>query len=466
MGSQSFDAERSAASRGVVVIPSTSYTRSGDADIAFKVFGEGPRDLVVSFAFTSNVDVFFELSENVEFVERLMKLGRVICFDKRGTGLSERGTDSVTIEQHSDDLIAVLDAAGSTQAVLLGWFDGGAACLATAARYPDRVHSVVASETLAVGHRTKDFPWGIRFKLQGAAMRAFLTAGWGKGVIPRGTAPESVADSRVLSWWMRLETQSASPRGAARLLEAAERIDIRPYLPRVRVPVLVLHDSNFRTLPTEAFQWLADQLPDGRLKLVQRDGSDWSLLPSDDLIDEVEEFLVGTRSGGRREVATLVVTDVVGSTDAVARSGDASWRDLLIAHRESVRHSLARFSGREIVTTGDGFFTSFSLPSSALRFAEEVVADASELGLELHVGIHAGEVVIRDADVIGIAAHVVARVAAAAGSGEVFVTDTVRVLVAGSHVRFQSAGHYTLKGVPGTWSLFRLVAAADPGASA
>jgi class 3 adenylate cyclase len=461
-----FGAERSAATGGVVVIPSTSYARSGDADIAFKVFGEGHRDLVVSLAFTSNVDVFFELSENVEFVERLMKLGRVICFDKRGTGLSERGTDFVTIEQHSDDLIAVLDAAGSGQAVLLGWFDGGAACLVTAARYPDRVQSVVASETLAVGHRTKDFPWGIRFRLQGAAMGAFLTAGWGKGVIPRGMAPESVADSRVLSWWMRLETQSASPRGAARLLEAAERIDIRSYLPRVRVPVLVLHDSSFRTLPPEAFQWLADQLPDGRCKLVQRASSDRSLLPSDDLVDEIEEFIVGTRSGGRREVATLVVTDVAGSTDAVARSGDANWRDLLTAHRDSVRHSLARFSGQEIVTTGDGFFTLFSIPSSAIRFAEEVVGDASELGLKLHVGMHSSEVVIRDSDVIGIAAHVVARVAAAAGPGEILVTETVRGLVDGSHVRFQPAGDYTLKGVPGTWPLFRLVGGSGQGASA
>lgn len=447
------------------MIPSSSYARSGDADIAFKVFGEGPRDLVVSFAFTSNVDVFFELSENVEFVERLMKLGRVIFFDKRGTGLSERGTDFVTIEQHSDDLIAVLDAAGSSKAVLLGWFDGGAACLVTAARYPDRVQSVVVNEVLAVGRRMKGFPWGIRSKFSEAAMRAFLSAGWGKGVIVRTVAPESATDGRVLSWWMRFEAQSASPRGAARLLEATGRIDIRKYLPRVGVPVLVLHDSNFRMLPTEAFQWLADQLPDGRFQLVQRDGSDWSLLPSDDLIDEVEEFLVGTRSGGRREVATLVVTDVVDSTDAVAHSGDASWRDLLIAHRESVRHSLARFSGREIVTTGDGFLTSFSLPSSALRFAEEVVADASRLGLKLHVGIHASEVIIRDADVIGIAAHVVARVAAAAGPGEILVTETVRGLVDGSHVRFQSAGEYTLKGVPGTWPLFRLVGAV-PGVSA
>lgn len=466
MGSQSFGAERSAASQGVAVIPSTSYARSGDADIAFKVFGEGPRDLVVSPAFTSNVDVYFELSENVEFVERLMKLGRVIIFDKRGTGLSERGTDLVTIEQHSDDLIAVLDAVGVTQAVLLGWFDGGAACLAAAARYPDRVQSVVVNEVLAVGHRTKGFPWGVRSKFSGVAMRALMIAGWGNGVMVRAVSPESAADSRLLSWWMRYEAQSASPRGAGRLFDATSRIDIRKYLPLIHVPVLVLHDSNYDVLPTEAFQWLADQLPDGRLKLVQRDGSKWSLLPSDNLIDEVEEFLVGTRSGGRREVATLVVTDVADSTDAVARSGDANWRDLLVAHRESVRHSLARFSGREVVTTGDGFFTSFPLPSSALRFAEEVVADASELGLRLHVGIHAGEVVIRDADVIGIAAHIVARVAAAAGPSEILVTETVRGLVAGSHVRFQPAGDYALKGVPGTWPLFRLVGSTDPRASA
>lgn len=465
MGSQSFGAERSAPSPGVVVIPSTSYTRSGDADIAFKIVGEGPRDLVVSFSFASNIDVFFDLSENVEFTERLMKLGRVILFDKRGTGLSDRGTELVTMEQRSDDLIAVLDAAKSRHAVLIGQYDGGATCLVAAARHPDRVEAVVANEVLAVGHRDEGFPWGFGPKHTGPAMRALVTAGWGHGAVAKLLSPEWAADRRLIDWWKRYESLSATPSGAARLLEETVRIDIREYLPRVRVPVLVLHDLELKILPTDPFRWLADQLPDGQLKLRQG-GHVPPGLPSEELIDDIEEFLVGTRSGGQREVATLVVTDVVGSTDAVTRSGDANWRDLLIAHRESVRHSLVRFSGREIVTTGDGFFTSFPLPSSALRFAEEVVADASELGLRLHVGIHAGEVVIRDADVIGIAAHVVARVAAAAGSGEILVTDTVRGLVDGSHVRFQPAGDYTLKGVPGRWPLFRLVGSTDPRASA
>ena len=447
------------------MIPSTSYTRSGDADLAFKVVGEGPRDLVLSFSFASNIDVFFDLSENVEFIERLMKLGRVILFDKRGTGLSDRDSGLVTIGQRSDDLIAVLDAAKSRHAVLIGMHDGGSACLVAAARHPDRVESVVANEVLAVGHREEGFPWGFGPKHTGPAMRALVSAGWGHGGMAKLVAPEWAADRRLFDWWKRYESLSATPSGAARLLEETVHIDIREYLPRVRVPVLVLHDLELEMLPTDAFRWLADQLPDGQLKLRRGEPIPPGL-PSDDLIDEIEEFLVGTRSGGRREVATLVVTDVVGSTDAVARSGDANWRDLLIAHRESVRHSLARFSGREVVTTGDGFFTSFSLPSSALRFAVEVVADALELGLELHVGIHSGEVVIRDADVIGIAAHVVARVAAAAGSGEVFVTDTVRMLVAGSQMRFEPAGDHTLKGVPGVWSLYRLVAAQEPGTPA
>ena len=436
--------------------PDTRYTRSGDADIAFKVCGEGPRDLVMSAAVASNIDVFFELSENVEFIERLMKLGRVILFDKRGSGLSDRGTEPVTIEQRSDDLIEVLNAAGSTRAILTGWLDGGASCLVTAARFPDRVESVIASEVLAVGHPDAGFPWGFAPRYTEAAMRALVRTGWGHGRVGKMVSPQWAADRRLLDWLKRYERMSATPSGAARLFEETARIDIRDYLPRVRVPVLVLHALDIDVLPTEAFRWLADQLPYGQLKLHRHSASP-PALPSEDLIDDIEEFIVGTRSGGRREVATLVVTDVVGSTDELARSGDASWRDVLMAHRESVRLSLARFAGREVVTTGDGFLASFSLPSSALRFAEEVVADASRLRLKLHIGVHSGEVIIRDADVIGIAAHVVARVASAAGAGEVLVTDTVRVLVGGSQIRFEPAGDHTLKGVPGVWPLHRLV---------
>ncbi|GAA1060958.1 adenylate/guanylate cyclase domain-containing protein [Agromyces bracchium] len=446
------------------MIPSTSYVRSGDADIAYKVCGEGERDLLISFSFASNIDALFELSENVEFIERMMRFGRVILFDKRGTGLSERTTDLVSIEQRSDDVIAVLDAAGSKSAALLGYGDGAAVCLATAARHHDRVESVIAGEVLVVGHRDKEFPWGVRAKFTGPVMRALVSAGWGNGQVMKILAPSWTADRRLFEWWMRYERLATTPSGASRLLEEIVDIDIRPYLPHVRVPVLVVHDVDMKMLPTAAFRWLADQLSDGRLTLIQ-DSSTPIFIPGDAFVDEVEEFLIGTRTGGRREIATLVVTDVVGSTDSLAQSGDAAWRDRLVAHRESVRHSLARYSGREVDTAGDGFFLSFPLPSLALRFAEEAVTDASRLGIGLRVGVHIGEVLVRDADVIGIAAHIAARVEAAAIPGAVFVTDAVRMLVLGSRMRFEPAGEFSLKGVPGTWPLFRLVVGVDPGTS-
>lgn len=451
--------------RGVAVIPPTSFVRSGDADIAYKVVGEGPRDLLIAFPLASNIDVFFELTENAAFVDRLARLGRVILFDKRGTGMSDRGTESVTVEQHSDDLIAVLDAAESTRAVLLGWFDGGATCLVVAARHPDRVESVVANEVLAVGRPDEAFPWGFGPRIGEGAMRKLIALGWGQAAMARLMAPEWAGDPRLIEWVTRYERLSVPPSGAARLLHDALGLDIRSYLARIAAPVLVMHDVDLPDTPIDPFRWLADELPDGRLKLVRASGSVPFVIPSDDLLDEIEEFLIGTRSGGRRELASIVFTDVVGSTAELAQSGDLHWRNLLAAHRESIRRSLARFGGREVNTAGDGFVASFALPSSALRFAEEAVTEAADMGLGLRAGVHCGEVLIRDEEIIGIAVHVAARVAALAGSGEVFTTDTVRVLVDGSGMRFESTGEHELKGVPGRWRLW-LLATDAPDASA
>ncbi|GGI48058.1 class 3 adenylate cyclase [Agromyces flavus] len=440
------------------MIPATEFVRSGDADIAYKVIGEGPRDLVLAFPLVSNVDVFLELTENAEFVERLTHLGRVILFDKRGTGMSDRSTERVTVEQHSDDLIAVLDAAESTRAVLLGWFDGGATCLVTAARHPGRVESVVANEVLAAGRPVEGFPWGFTSRLGEAAMRKFITLGWGQTVASRLMAPEWASDPRLIEWVARYERLSVPPSGAVRVFEDALDLDIRAYLPHVDVPVLVIHNVGLPGAPSEPFEWLADELPRGRLRLARTPASVPFMIPSDDAVDDIEEFLVGTRSGGRRELASIVFTDVVGSTTTLAREGDLKWRNQLSSHRESLRRSLARYGGREVNTAGDGFVACFPLPSSGLRFAGEAVRDAAGIGLGLRAGMHCGEVLVDGADLIGIAVHVAARVASHAGAGEVFVTDTVRVLVDGSGLRFESVGSHRLKGVPGAWHLFRMAA--------
>ncbi|WP_438856458.1 adenylate/guanylate cyclase domain-containing protein [Agromyces sp. M3QZ16-3] len=443
------------------MIPDTVFARSGDADIAYKAIGDGARDLVLAFPLVSNVDAFFELSENREFVERLTSLGRVILFDKRGAGMSDRGTGPVSVEQHSDDLLAVLDAAGSARAVLLGWFDGGATCLVTAARHPGRVESVVAAEVLASGRRVPGFPWGFAPPFGEKAMRKLVMMGWGQAAMARMMAPDWAGDARLIDWLIRYERVSAPPSGAARVLEDALALDIRGYLAEVEVPVLVIHDRAYPGVPIAPFRWLADTLPDGRLREIRHaDGAPF-ILPSDDLVDEIEEFLVGTRSGARRELASIVFTDIVGSTEELAGSGDLRWGNRLSGHRESVRQSLSRFGGREVNTTGDGFVAAFALPSSAIRFAQDAIAAADAMGLGLRAGVHCGEVLVRDEDMVGIAVHVAARVSALAGSGEVLVTDTVRVLVEGSGLAFETAGAHSLKGVPGVWELFRLAGYPD-----
>ncbi|WP_166548617.1 adenylate/guanylate cyclase domain-containing protein [Agromyces luteolus] len=443
------------------MIPDTAFARSGDVDIAYKVVGEGARDLLVAFPLVSNVDAFFELAENREFVRRLAALGRVILFDKRGAGMSDRGTGPVSVEQHSDDLVAVLDAAGSARAVLLGWFDGGAICLVAAARHPDRVESVVAAEVLASGRRRPGFPWGFASPFGETAMRELVTLGWGQAAMARTMAPDWAGDARLLDWLIRYERLSAPPSGAVRVLEDALALDIRGYLAHVAAPVLVIHDEGYPGVPLEPFRWLADTLPEGRLQVVRHaDGAPF-ILPSDDLVDEIEDFLVGTRSGARRELASIVFTDIVGSTEELAGSGDLRWGNLLSAHRESIRRSLSTFGGREVNTAGDGFVAAFALPSSAIRFAQDAIGAADGMGLGLRAGVHCGEVLVRDDDTVGIAVHVAARVSALAGTGEVLVTDTVRVLVEGSGLTFRPAGEHSLKGVPGVWSLFRVEAPAS-----
>lgn len=450
------------------MIPVTRYANREGVDLAYKVFGEGDRDIVLVFAFISNVDVFCELPEHLEFIERLRGVGaRVILFDKRGTGLSDRGGLDASVEDHADDLVAILDAAGSRRAALIGWFDGGATALVAAARHPDRVESVIAYEVLAVGHADEGFPWGLD-----AGWIASLTAGldpseWGRGLVARQFWQTEGAE-RLVAWWERYESMSATPTAARLLAEATIRLDVRAYLADVRAPVLVLHDTALDGIDEAPMRWLADALPHGRLQLVHRSSVLPAVLPDAGLVDEIEEFLTGTRSGGQRDVLTTVFTDIVDSTAALARSGDERWRSILAAHDEALRRSIARYSGTEANTTGDGIVATFALPSSALHFARDAVAGAAALGLTLRVGLNAGEVIAREGELVGISVHAAARICAASEPGRILVGDAVRLLVAGSAFAFSDAGEHELKGVPGRWRLWFLTpdVASAPGADA
>ncbi|MFE5671254.1 alpha/beta fold hydrolase [Agromyces sp. NPDC056523] len=437
------------------MIPPTRYAHRDGVDLAYKVFGDGERDIVISFAFISHVDVFCELAEHMEFIERLMALGRVVIFDKRGTGLSDRTSGLSTIEQHADDLVAVLDAVGSRRAVVIGWFNGGAIGLVAAARHPDRIESVIAFEVLAVGTPRSDFPWSADAAWIASLTRGLDTTRWGGGTMAEQIWTTE-REGRFIAWWKRYESMSVTPSGAGRLAEEVAGVDIRPYLDGVPAPVLVLHDPSFAGVDIGAMRWLADHLPNARLKLVRRQAATPPLIPTEDLVDDMEEFLIGTRSGGQRQVLTVVFTDIVGSTAELARVGDEHWRNALSTHGDELRRSLARYSGTEANTTGDGFVATFPLPSSALQFADEVVADAAGIGLTLRVGVNAGEVITRDGGLIGVAVHAAARICALAEPGRTYLSDTVRGLLVGSGFVFEDQGEHELRGVPGRWRLWCL----------
>ncbi|MEI5584534.1 MULTISPECIES: adenylate/guanylate cyclase domain-containing protein [unclassified Agromyces] len=443
------------------MIPPTRYAVRDGVDLAYKVFGEGDRDIVLVFAFISNVDVFCELPEHLEFIERLQALdARVILFDKRGTGLSDRGGLDASVEDHADDLVAILDAAGSRRASLIGWFDGGATALVAAARHPDRIEAVITYEALAVGHADADFPWSLDEGWIGSLMDGLEPSEWGRGRVVRQFWRSEGAE-RLVAWWERYEGMSATPTSARRLAESMARVDIRPYLADVRAPVLVLHDTALEAFDEAAMRWLADTLPSGRLQLVSRSSVLPAILPDGALVDEMEEFLTGSRSGGRRDVLTTVFTDIVDSTAELARTGDEAWRSILASHDEALRRSIARFSGTEANTTGDGIVATFPLPSSALHFAAQAIDSAAALGLDLRVGVHAGELIIRGDDLVGLAVHAAARICARAQPGRILVSDTVRTLLVGFPFVFEAAGEHELKGVPGRWPLWNCVTGPD-----
>ncbi|WP_353826840.1 alpha/beta fold hydrolase [Agromyces sp. SYSU T0242] len=440
------------------MIPPTRFASRDGVDLAYKTFGSGTRDILLAFAFVSNVDVFCELAEHLEFIERLEALdARVILFDKRGTGLSGRVGGETSVDVRADDLVAVLDAVGSRRAVLIGWFDGGATCLVAAARHPGRAEAVIAFEALAVGRPVEGFPWGVDAAWITGLLEGIGPERWGSGDVGRRLWP-AAADDRLVAWWRRYESMSATPTAARGVVEEMARLDIRDALERVEAPVLVLHDPSLGGIDEAAMRWLVDRLPDGRLRLVRRAGGMPALLPSEDLVDEMEEFLVGTRSGGRREVLTTVFTDIVDSTAGLARMGDEQWRNVLAGHDRALRASIARYGGREANTTGDGVVATFALPSSALQYAAEATTAAAGLGLTIRVGMHAGEVITRDGALIGMAVHAAARICALAAPGRVLVSEAVRLLVMGSPLEFafEDAGERTLKGVPGTWHLWWL----------
>jgi pimeloyl-ACP methyl ester carboxylesterase len=440
--------------------PETRYAKSGDINLAYQVVGVGPPDLVYVPGWVSNVEANWEEPGYARFLGRLASFCRLIAFDKRGTGLSDRVSELPTLEERMDDVRAVMDAVGSERAALFGVSEGGPMCALFAATYPERTSALVVYGTYARRGPDSDYPWGRSQEAQDRFLRE-IAEGWGGPVALADRAPSMMDDERFVRWWASYLRQSASPGAVLALTRMNYEVDVRVVLPSIHVPTLVLHRDGDRVMRTAEARYIAEHVPDAKLVVLPGDDHLPWVGDQDALLDEIEEFLTGVRRGPEpdRVLATVLFTDIVGSTERAAEIGDRRWRDLLEQHHAIVRRALSRFRGREVDTAGDGFLATFDGPARAIRCALSIVEDVRRLGLELRAGVHTGECELVGEDVRGIAVHIGARVASQAAPGEVLVSSTVKDLVAGSGIRFDDRGERDLKGVPGPWRLF----AAMPG---
>jgi len=437
------------------MLPQTRYAKSGDVNIAYQVLGQGPPDLVLIPGWVSNIEIFWEEPAVVRFFTRLASFSRLILFDKRGTGLSDRVAEMPNLETRMDDARAVLDTVGSERAALFGYSEGGVLCALFAATYPNRASALIMHGSYARLTAAPDYPWGLNEQERSAFVDQAVRE-WGAPIGIDMRAPSMATDERLRQWWARFLRLSASPAAFATLSHMNAQMDIRQVLPAIRVPTLILHSVNDRNLDVRGSRYLAERIPGA--KLVELSGPDhvpW-LSDADIVVDEVEEFLTGARHAPEPErvLATVMFTDIVGASERAAGLGDRRWHDLLDSHHALIRRQLNHFRGREIDTAGDGFLATFDGPARAVRCASTISDGVRSLGIEVRAGLHTGECEMMGDKLAGIAVHIGSRVAALARPGEVLVSSTVKDLVAGSGLSFQDRGIQSLKGIPGEWRLF------------
>ena len=432
------------------MVPKTQYAKSGDVRIAYQVVGEGPFDLVFVPGFISNLDVAWEEPYRARVWTRLAAFARLIMFDKRGTGLSDRTVGVPTLEERMDDVRAVMDAVGSQQAALFGISEGGAMSVLFAATYPERIRALVLYGTY--GHFLS---WVIPPDMIDAAL-ARLEKNWGTGESLRLFAPSVASDETFKLSWARFERLGASPSAVVALMRMNSEIDVRPILPSIRVPTFIIHRQGDVRVNVEAGRFMARQIPNA--KYLELPGSDHLLWTGETerVLDAVEEFLTGSRSAieSDRVLATVLFTDIVNSTKRAETIGDRAWHDVLDRHNSLVRREISRHRGHEVRTMGDGFLATFDGPARSIRCALAINEGVEALGLQVRAGLHTGEVEMADDDLSGIAVHIASRVATMAKPGQVLVSNTVRDLVAGSNIRFHDEGSHSLRGLTESVRLF------------
>ncbi len=423
--------------------------------IAYQVFGEGDLDLVLVPGFVTHVELIWESEPSARFLTELGSFARVINFDRRGSGLSDPVPDAPTLEERMDDVRAVMDAAGSERAVLMGVSEGVPMSILFAATYPQRVEALVCYGGMARSTEAEDYPFAPPVEALVEAGTELILPYWGQGAVIEVSAPSLADNPDARAFMARLERASASPGMLAALARMFVEIDVRDVVPTVQVPTLVLHRRHDRLVNVRHGRWLAEHLPNARL--VEMPGDDHLMAGEGaaELVDEVREFLTGTRATPEpdRVLATVLFTDIVDSTGTAAQLGDHRWREVLESHRRGVRDALGRFGGREVKTLGDGFLVSFDGPARGIRCAQAIVDSSDQLGIRVRAGLHTGECEVMGDDLGGIAVHIAARVSALAEPSEVLVSRTVKDLVAGSGIEFAERGRHELKGVPDSWDL-------------
>jgi pimeloyl-ACP methyl ester carboxylesterase len=438
--------------------PETRYAKSGPINVAYQVLGDGPFDLVYIPGWVSNIEAMWEEPMLAGFLRHLASFCRLIVFDKRGTGLSDPVSidELPMLEERMDDVRAVMDATGSERAALLGHSEGGNMSILFAATYPQRTSALVLVGCYAKRIRSDDYPWAPTREERLADIAETETA-WGTPGFGASLAPSMEGDERFRTWFSRYQRLSASPRAAAALMRMNSEIDVRSVLPSIAVPTLLLYRTHDIDVRVEEGRYIASAIPGA--KLVEHEGPDhlmWVGESAPAILDEIEAFLTGVRRGPEpdRVLATLLFTDIVRSTERASSVGDRPWATLIERHHALVREELARYRGREIDTAGDGFLATFDGPARAVRCGAEIAAAVQALGLEIRAGVHTGEVELAGDRVRGINVHIGARVASLAGAGEVWVSSTVKDLVAGSGLVFDDRGEHRLKGVAGSWRVF------------
>ena len=434
-------------------LPTTRYARSGDISIAYQVMGQGAIDLIFIGGLLCHVEFVHEIPGWTDALRRLATFARVVTFDKRGQGLSDRMSGVPSLEERMDDVIAIMAAIGSKRAVLLGTSEGAPMSILLAATYPERVSHLVLWSGYARFTNTSDFtlmfPEETIFRLANH---------FGSGAFIKGLMPSRAKDPVLTSQIAKLERLSTSPGAYKALLQQNALIDVRPILASVRVPTLVLHCSRDPLVPVENGRYLASQIP-GAKYIEYADGAH-GFFECDQprLCGEIEEFVTGRRESEQpdleRVLATVLFTDIVDSTNLAVRMGDHSWHSLLDEHDRMARRIIEKYRGQLVKTTGDGILAKFDGPGRAIRCALDFETAAAQIGLPSRAGLHAGEVEIRGTDIGGIAVHAAARVMAISHPGEVLVSRVVMDLVAGAGLKFAPRGAHKLKGLPGRWDLF------------